>query len=99
MNKSTTSRYDYLWFGWVFHALYLSMIQDLMGKEKYIATAQAAWADTKWWIWPLIALAIFMLLKAMERLDASTENKITEAILKHVKNIDANMGEMKITRG
>lgn len=44
-----------------------SMLQDLMGKEKFIKYVNKHWRDTKWWMWLIIFLILIRMFQYIKK--------------------------------
>lgn len=60
------------WLGFCLAICWTSGIQQFIGKERYLKTADLIWTNEPWWVWPLIALFL-VLLHYLERRVSSGE--------------------------
>jgi hypothetical protein len=54
--------YEGFWAGWVSYVVFLSFVQDVMGKQRYLHAAARHWIGGGSWRWVFVAAEILALL-------------------------------------
>lgn len=85
----------YFWFGWTCCACLTSFIQDFYGKTKYMEIMDRSWANTPAWMWPLIVVGYYAMIKIDEKFLSKPKKKTLKAA-EHF--VDDMMEAIKNTR-
>lgn len=48
----------FFWLGYIVHLAWVNMVQDFVGKEKYIELVKVGWVDTSPYVWPMLVVVV-----------------------------------------